>query len=117
MQQAVTQKCDRFEARISMLLAVALVLTSGLALASEPAQGFVAGLAPHERPELAPVLKQAIPEAVRADKATQGIVGPVPASIQGFLKDQGGWYTPFSRPGMTGVYDIRGWHRQAEAKK
>ena len=29
----------------------------------------------------------------------------------GFLEDQGNWYTPFNHPGMTGRYDIRGWHR------
>ena len=117
MHQAVTHQSIRSEKTIGILLASLLLLGSGLACASESTQGFVAGLAPHERPESAPVLKQAIPESVRADKATHGVVGPVPESIQGFLKDQGGWYTPFSRPGMTGVYDIRGWHSQNAGRK
>lgn len=41
--------------------------------------------------------------------ATYGISGPLPKSLE-FLEDQGGWYTPFNRPGMTGPYDIRSWH-------
>ncbi|MBU3725306.1 MAG: hypothetical protein FGM18_07335 [Burkholderiaceae bacterium] len=100
-----------------MCFATLLALTAGAALASESVQGFVAGLAPYERPESAPRLTQATPESVRADKATYGIEGSVPDSIQRFLKDQGGWHTPFSWPGMTGPYDIRGWHRQHTGKK
>ena len=38
-----------------------------------------------------------------------GIEPPYPESLR-FLNDQGGWYTPFIAPGMTGPYDIRGWH-------
>ena len=117
MHHAATHQSNRSENIIGILLAGLLLFSSGLACASESTTGFVAGLAPHARPELAPVLRQAIPESVRADKATHGITGPVPESIEGFLKDQGGWYTPFSRPGMTGAYDLRGWHGQNEGRK
>lgn len=73
---------------------------------------FIAGLAPYERPQGAPVLLEPLPEATRAQWATHGISEPVPPSILAFVKDQGAWYTPFSHPGMTGRYDMRGWHSQ-----
>lgn len=117
MHQIAAHQRNQLEKTVNILLACLLALIGGVVWASEPSQGFIAGLAPHERPESAPVLKQATPESVRLDKATHGIAGPVPESIQGFLKDQGAWYTPFSRPGMTSVYDIRGWHRQNEGRK
>lgn len=79
---------------------------------STSATPFVAGLAPYERPQGAPVLLEPLPEATRAQWATHGISEPVPPAILAFLKNQGAWYTPFSRPGMTGHYDIRGWHTQ-----
>jgi hypothetical protein len=69
----------------------------------------VAGLAPYARPAGAPVEH----EVRRAEKwraqALQGVSAPVPASLK-FLDDQGAWYTPFDLPGMTGPYDIRGFH-------
>lgn len=65
----------------------------------------------------APTLTVAPAERVRADVATHGIEQPVPDHIKHFLKDQGAWYTPFSRPGMTGPYDIRGWHAQPPRPK
>ncbi len=42
-------------------------------------------------------------------QALTGISKPYPYSIR-FLEDQGNWNTPFNRPGMTGRYDLRGWH-------
>jgi len=39
-----------------------------------------------------------------------GIKPPIPESIQRWAKDQGGWFNPFVYPGMTGRYDLRGWH-------
>lgn len=74
---------------------------------------FVAGLAPYERPQGAPVLLEPLPEATRAQWATHGISDPVPPAILAFVKNQGAWYTPFSHPGMTGRYDIRGWHTES----
>jgi len=35
---------------------------------------------------------------------------PYPSNFR-FLEDQQAWYTPFTQPGMTGAYDIRGWHQ------
>ncbi|MBK8524567.1 MAG: hypothetical protein IPL58_10920 [Betaproteobacteria bacterium] len=42
-------------------------------------------------------------------RALHGITTPPPASLS-FLDDQGGWYTPFSEPGMPAPYDLRNWH-------
>lgn len=69
----------------------------------------VAGLAPYERPAGAPVLREfARPPAWTVD-ATRGIAQPLPAGLR-FIADQGAWYTPFTRPGMPGRYDIRHLH-------
>ena len=70
----------------------------------------IAGLNPHQRPAQAPVITQT-PEKDNDwyKNALHGIEAPYPANLQ-FLEDQGGWYTPFTRSGMTGPYDIRNWH-------
>ncbi|WP_162888604.1 hypothetical protein [Dechloromonas sp. HYN0024] len=77
----------------------------------------VAGLTPSQRPVNAPVL--ATSPVLDNRLALRGVSSPIPDSLQ-FLKDQGGWFTPFTHPGMTGPYDLRGWHttpiRAAEKK-
>jgi hypothetical protein len=67
----------------------------------------VAGLAPYQRPANAPFLT--VNPVLDARKALHGVSSPIPYSLK-FLDDQGGWFTPFTRPGMTGPYDLRGWH-------
>ncbi len=79
------------------------------------ADTFIAGVRPHLHPPDAPVVTQVAKDAQWYRQALQGIDSPYPASLQ-FLEDQGAWYTPFTRPGMTGVYDLRGWHRPAPAE-
>ncbi|WP_448202525.1 hypothetical protein [Azospirillum sp. sgz302134] len=74
-----------------------------------PAPGFVAGTAPSMRPADAPSLSAVAKDARWYQKALTGVDAPYPASLK-FLDDQGGWYTPFSQPGMTGRYDLRNWH-------
>ena len=69
----------------------------------------VAGAVPHERPGDAPVMEQVVKDNAWYQKALTGISTPYPHSLR-FLEDQGNWYTPFNHPGMTGPYDIRGWH-------
>lgn len=74
--------------------------------------GFIAGLAPYQRPAGSPAIREfANAEAWRA-RAMRGVVDPPPAGL-GFLKSQGAWYTPFGEPGMPGYYDLRGFHRRA----
>ncbi|MBL8490772.1 MAG: hypothetical protein JNM82_08340 [Rhodocyclaceae bacterium] len=47
------------------------------------------------------------------ERGMKGVEGPVPASVEAMVRDQGEWYSPFSRAGMSGPYDLRGWHRPA----
>lgn len=99
-------------------LLCALLLTHALpALAAEVATTgqagpslFVAGGAPSVRPPDAPSLTAVAKDARWYQKALSGVDAPVPPSLT-FLNDQGNWYTPFTQPGMTGRYDLRGWHR------
>jgi len=87
------------------ILAMVVVALAGSAEAQFP----IAGTAPHARPEGAPQITNDArsPEWMR--HALFGVSEPYPTSLL-FLLDQGNWYTPFNRPGMPGVYDLRGWH-------
>lgn len=69
----------------------------------------VAGLKPDQRPEGAPVIQDVDKDYGWYDGALTGVSKPYPSSLR-FLEDQGNWYTPFNRPGMTVPYDIRNWH-------
>lgn len=71
----------------------------------------IAGTQPYARPVGAPVILEVQREPGWYTRALTGISQPYPASLR-FLEDQGNWYTPFIHPGMTGRYDIRGWHNQ-----
>lgn len=85
-------------------LAVASVLgASALAQAAE----FVAGTTPDRRPEGAPRIEAVKRDAAWLDAALSGVSKPTPRSLR-FLEDQGAWFTPFTRPNMSGHYDIRG---------
>lgn len=74
-----------------------------------PADNLIAGTAPWERPIGAPQITEVDRPASWYAEALHGVSRPYPYSLR-FLEDQGNWYTPFDRPGMTGSYDIRGWH-------
>jgi hypothetical protein len=69
----------------------------------------VAGLQPDRRP-VAPKITSVIRDDRWYANAFAGIQRPYPWTLQ-FIDEQGNWYTPFSHPGMTGRYDIRGWHK------
>lgn len=93
-------------------LTLALLCPHGaMAAESEPA---VAGVEPSRRPDGAPVQTTAGKDAAWYRQALTGVSRPYPPSLR-FLEDQGGWYSPFNRPGMTGPYDIRNWHQPAPA--
>lgn len=68
----------------------------------------IAGLTPSQRPAGAPVITKFTPPANWDERMFHGIARPLPASLS-WAKDQGAWYTPFNRPGMTPPYDLRGW--------
>lgn len=71
----------------------------------------IAGVEPDRRPEGAPVIEWVHHDKAWYEHALTGIRPPYPKSLY-FLDNQGYWYTPFIHPGMTGYYDIRGWHRR-----
>ncbi len=98
-------KPHSFKYRFEFLASALLVASPSSVGASEPAT--VAGLAPWQRPAQAP----RITTVAQPDRklALHGIGEPLPPNLK-FLDDQGGWYTPFTRPGMPAPYDLRGWH-------
>lgn len=75
----------------------------------------VAGLALQARPEGAPVIASFEHTLAWRTRALKGIAEPHPPNLN-FLDDQGAWYTPFSRPGMAGPYDLRGWHASGKTE-
>ena len=78
--------------------------------ADENAPYPIAGMNPDQRPQNAPVMLQGpLKDKSWYENALHGVEAPYPASLR-FLEDQGGWYTPFTRSGMTGPYDLRGWY-------
>lgn len=91
---------------VATLCVVAICSPAATSVAQED---FVAGTAPSQRPQTAPVINEIDKSGDWYLNALTGVTEPYPASLR-FLEDQGAWYTPFSHPGMTGPYDIRGWH-------
>ena len=79
----------------------------------EPA--WIAGVEPGQRPAGAPVIRQMEKKPGWYSRALTGTTRPYPESFK-FLEDQEAWYTPFSHPGMTGPYDLRGWHAPASGE-
>jgi len=98
---------------IAMLAAVSTVGVSTTALAEQVVEGsvHVVGLQPSQRPDWAPRVTEVVRSSGWYQRALTGIEPPYPASLR-FLEDVGNWHQPFIRPGMTGPYDIRGWHSQ-----
>lgn len=93
---------------------VALVVSPFLAPPAVAAgQAWISGTAPSVRPADAPVLTAVEHDKAWFKKALAGVSKPVPPSLE-FLEDQGGWYTPFTHPGMPGRYDLRNLHRNSQ---
>ena len=95
------------------LPAIALAFLLSASALPLHAAGPVAGLTPYERPAGAPVKAEVVG---LGERGLRGIEGVPPASLERLKGSQGEWYTPFSRAGMTGPYDLRGWHRAGEGK-
>ncbi|PIE08827.1 MAG: hypothetical protein CSA74_00490 [Rhodobacterales bacterium] len=70
---------------------------------------FIAGVKPWLRPDTAPRPVEYVKNDQWYVDALTGVSQPYPRSLY-FLEDQGGWFNPFTMPGMTGPYDIRGRH-------
>ncbi|HEC07197.1 MAG TPA: hypothetical protein ENJ12_10105 [Thiolapillus brandeum] len=86
-----------------------LFVLSTAATGADPAYP-IAGTAPYQRPAGAPVIEWVQHDRAWFEHALTGIQRPYPRSLY-FLDNQGNWYTPFTRPGMTPPYDLRGWHQ------
>ncbi len=92
----------------TLVLIVLIAQYSACAVQAAPSSSYpVAGLAPYRRPASAPTLT--VNPVFDAKQALHGVSSPIPESLK-FLNDQGAWFNPFTRPGMTGPYDLRGWH-------
>lgn len=89
---------------------VLLLLITHSAIAGETGYP-IAGTQPDSRPASAPVAPPLNKTNDWYRHAVTGVEEPYPASLQ-FLENQGRWYTPFTRPGMPGRYDLRGWHAE-----
>lgn len=92
--------------KILFYLFIVFTFTASTGAAAYP----VAGTEPSQRPAGAPVLEWVQHNQDWFKHALTGVYPPYPRSLY-FLDNQGDWYTPFNRPGMTGRYDLRGWHR------
>ena len=107
-------KTQRF---VSMGAAFACVMAMSLPSWSADAEAApIAGLTPDERPMGAPVIKSVARTPEQAAKLAYGVDQPLPKGLE-FLKNQGNWYTPFDRSGMTAGYDLRGWHKAAPDRR
>jgi len=94
--------------RISLLFAAGLVACA--ASAGAQTGGYVAGLHPDRRPDAAPPQPSEVmrtPEQV--ERALHGVEKPVPGNVES-IAATGSWWVPLRQPGMSGPYDIRGWH-------
>jgi len=88
---------------------ILFLLSIGMAFSAQAGNYPIAGVKPYQRPEAAPVIQQVQKGKNWYAQALHGTTPPYPESFK-FLEHQGNWHTPFNRPGMTGYYDIRGWH-------
>ena len=71
---------------------------------------FVAGSAPAQRPANAPTIKQHQITPETLGKRLHGVADPSPPNVVDAALS-GSWFMPLAHPGMTGPYDLRGWHR------
>lgn len=90
------------------LLSIAAITAACSVLATDNYP--IAGLTPWQRPEGAPAIEWVKHDRAWYQKGLTGITQPYPKSLY-FMDNQGNWYTPFTRKGMPGPYDIRGWHQ------
>lgn len=94
--------------RLQLSLIISAIFVAGAATAQDAAP-FIAGTAPSQRPDAA-VITQVDHGPEWFEQALTGVSEPYPESLH-WLDDQGEWFNPFIHPGMTGPYDIRGWHK------
>lgn len=92
------------------VLSIVITVSTYSNLSAAEGDLFVAGVHPEQRPVNAPKMQEVKKDKAWYDTALKGVIPPFPPSLR-FIEDQGNWYTPFNQSGMTGGYDIRGWHK------
>lgn len=91
-----------------------VLMMGGFLLSHAVHADFVAGSTPSQRPADAPKLTADNKDEAWYQQALQGISTPYPVALC-FLQHQGHWFTPFTRAGMTGPYDMRRWHSSQQS--
>ena len=102
--------------RYRRLIRVALAGALACGVCGQLSAAPIAGIAPDRRSEGAPRITTFAKDHAWYAAALSGLSEPYPASFR-FLEDQGAWFTPFTRPGMTGPYDLRARHHAASARQ
>lgn len=91
----------------------AFLSASGASIAGEYP---IAGVTPDRRPETAPKTAEFVRSSDWERRFFFGVAEPRPESLA-WSAHQGGWYTPFDRPGAAGPYDLRNWHKPKGKQK
>ena len=105
----MTKRRNKTAVRLLLQVWAISVVLVNAGSARAVAEGYIAGTTPSVRPPGAPRIEHVVHTKAWFGKAYKGIEKPYPPHL-GFIQQQGDWYTPFNHPGMTGLYDIRGWH-------
>ena len=92
-----------------MLLLFALAPTAAQTAPDAVSAYPIAGIHPDQRPDGAPIVRDAPRTRDWEERVFHGIAKPVPSNLG--AADLGAWYTPFNHPGMSGPYDLRQWHQ------
>lgn len=71
----------------------------------------IAGVHPERRPDGAPSIREFVRPTGWQERFFFGVAKPVPSSLS-WAADQGAWFTPFNRQGMSPPYDIRNWFKK-----
>jgi hypothetical protein len=93
--------------RVTLFFAFGLIACAAGAAAQTG--GYVAGLQPDRRPDAAPQLAEVARTPQQLAHALYGIEAPIPGNVA-LIAATGNWWVPLRHPGMTGPYDLRGWH-------
>jgi len=103
-------KKHQFNFSYTLALLIVCGLYTGSLAAADSMEPVIAGTQPDKRPIKAPIIQNYKKPESWYTQALTGLQPPYPSNFN-FLEAQQAWYTPFTQPGMTRPYDIRGWHQ------
>lgn len=89
---------------------------SSAQLPASASAGFIAGLQPDRRPEQAPRKQARTVDDKLIARWMSGVSQPWPGNVEQIARN-GDWWVPLRHPGMTGPYDIRGWHARPSVSR